>query len=719
MRIISFIILFPYILLIYVLNPYEVIDLLNLIKEDETELKSIINNISKTFSEAYAYNEISKNPPQPDFDKNYHNKVDIQNLLNQINLTNIGFYDFYRNLIHTISEFKDLHIDIYFNNHIVFNILKTVYSICPIKFEIIQIDNDYQIVGKVNQYYEYYNDDVIDLIKDNYNKKIYIEFINNLNPFDFIDNFCGNIGKTKNPHGSFSHKFNAHYGYNLALFPLDKQDLKLEIIYSNGNKINLDYIFLSLNKMPQLNELNRKWNYENDKILYDKFKKRQKYENFNYKLKLSKFQKEFNNYKSETKNNNQEKKNIKWDYQCDNKSINALKCRIDELNKVNVYYIERFIHDNHQLYKEFFLNCVSLFDKNDYPIIVILNKNDGGYVDLSKLMIELISQFVSITKYMATKKYEKLDIDYDIKEINYGENITGYLTEPVEDLIWLNNEIIERKKKINNKRRPTDILIFTDGFSFSAAATFIKYMQYYGGCITVGYFGNPKLNGTPFDSGQSSSSVFNNDSLYFISNSYKGLNDKYNITMNMPGNQNFFDDLNLTLPLEYLVTPVDERVNIFHHYKDIHYDLFIKEALKIFDKYKTKCNPNNKKLLNFDKDLEQLQYKLNFGGYECGDDGFWSDKYKATFCKDDYVFNYHFNDCIERKKQINLAKLRKIIFKIIYICLAFIILPNICNEIKIKYKKYKENRHESRHESNQEEEELADFYESFKIKEEK
>ena len=45
MRIISFIILFPYILLIYVLNPYEVIDLLNLIKEDETELKSIINNI--------------------------------------------------------------------------------------------------------------------------------------------------------------------------------------------------------------------------------------------------------------------------------------------------------------------------------------------------------------------------------------------------------------------------------------------------------------------------------------------------------------------------------------------------------------------------------------------------------------------------------------------------------------------------------------------------
>ena len=84
-------------------------------------------------------------------------------------------------------------------------------------------------------------------------------------------------------------------------------------------------------------------------------------------MKLNKLQKEFD-IKSETKINNKEKKEIKWDYLCDNKNINSFKCRTDELNKVNVYYIERFIHDNHQLYK---------FDKNDYPIIVILNKNDG------------------------------------------------------------------------------------------------------------------------------------------------------------------------------------------------------------------------------------------------------------------------------------------------------------------------------------------------------
>ena len=75
----------------------------------------------------------------------------MQNLLKKINVTNIGFYDFYRNLIYTTSELKDLRIDIYFNNHIIFNVLKTIYSIYPIKFEIIQIDKVYQIIAKVNQ----------------------------------------------------------------------------------------------------------------------------------------------------------------------------------------------------------------------------------------------------------------------------------------------------------------------------------------------------------------------------------------------------------------------------------------------------------------------------------------------------------------------------------------------------------------------------------------
>ena len=704
MLVILFPILFPSIYLLYVYNPYYVLDYFDSIKENETELSNIINNISQTFSEAYAYNEISKNPPQPYFDNNYHNKVDIQELLSKINLTRISFYEFYRKLTQIISELKDLHINIYFNNHTLFHIMKNLYAICPIKFEIIKVNNEYQIVCKLNKYSKYYNDKITDLIQNNYDKKVYIESINNLSPFNFIDNFCGNIGKTKNPHGSFSHKFNAHYGYNLAVFPLNKQNLKLEILYNNGDKIYLEYIFLSTSEIPQLIHKDNNKNVYVENYLFNEYMEKRTFENYNYnhKFKLGKLQKEFNKYMNiseKKKNNNQNKKEIQWDYQYNNKIDDILKCRTDELNKVNVYFIQSFSNNNNTLYKELFLNCVSLFDKNDYPIIVILNKNNGGYSDLSKLMLELISPFVSISKYLSTKIYKKLSNENHIIEVNYGENITGYLTNPIEDLIWLNDEIIEYKKNLRNKRKPTDILIFTDGYSFSAAATFIKYLQYYGGGIVAGYFGNPKLNDIPFDSGQSSSSVFNNDILYFISNSYKILNEKYNISMDMPGNQNFFDDLNLSRPLEYLITPVDERVNIFHHYKDVHYELFINEALKIFNKYKKRCNSNNKKLVLMNEKYKK-EKEISFGGNECDNDGFWSDKYVKLFCDVEYVFNHHLNKCVIRKREINIIILFKILLAIVFFCTIFVLILYFFN-----------NNKEEDSESNSGEE-LIDIYEN-------
>lgn len=66
-----------------------------------------------------------------------------------------------------------------------------------------------------------------------------------------------------------------------------------------------------------------------------------------------------------------------------------------------------------------------------------------------------------------------------------------------------NTKIIERKS-LKNKRKPTNILIYTDGSLVSAVAIFIKNFQYYGGGIAVGYFGNPHKSNIPFDSAQSS-----------------------------------------------------------------------------------------------------------------------------------------------------------------------------------------------------------------------
>ena len=97
-----------------------------------------------------------------------------------------------------------------------------------------------------------------------------------------------------------------------------------------------------------------------------------------------------------------------------------------------------------------------------------------------------------------------------------------------------NTKIIERKS-LKNKRKPTDILIFTDGSLVSAAAFFIKNYQYYGGGMVVRYFGNPYKSNFSFDSVQSSGIIMREKfSLLRSPQGYRELVIRYNIKMDMP-----------------------------------------------------------------------------------------------------------------------------------------------------------------------------------------
>ena len=111
--------------------------------------------------------------------------------------------------------------------------------------------------------------------------------------------------------------------------------------------------------------------------------------------------------------------------------------------------------------------------------------------------------------------------------VNY--NGTIYITNPIEHTSHCNKEIISKKKSLRIRRKPTDILIYTNGRLFPDATKMIKYFQYYGGGIVVGYFGNPKKYNIIFDSGQSPS--FPNLALGPLcrQSAFKQLVDEYNI----------------------------------------------------------------------------------------------------------------------------------------------------------------------------------------------
>jgi len=156
-----------------------------------------------------------------------------------------------------------------------------------------------------------------------------------------------------------------------------------------------------------------------------------------------------------------------------------------------------------------------LFDKNNYPIIIIFDKQNEKndmthYKHISsknfsyetKLFIDFISPLISVKYFEANKVNETTK---KIK-INLDNNITYYLSEPFYsgyDDRFYRDDFIKEKIEIKNKRKPTDILIYTDGTLLSQNSLFIKYFQYYGGGIVAGYFGNPNKRNIPFDSGQS------------------------------------------------------------------------------------------------------------------------------------------------------------------------------------------------------------------------
>ena len=206
------------------------------------------------------------------------------------------------------------------------------------------------------------------------------------------------------------------------------------------------------------------------------------------------------------------------------------------------------------------------------------------------------------------------------------------------------------KLKLKNKRKPTDLIVIADGYSYSATSFFLKYLQYYGGGITVGYFQHPNKKNIPFDSSLSPSPVIQNLTLYEIREDYQELYKKYKFRMQFAFYQSFYHPTKIDKPLEYEITPVDEIIPIYEGFNDNNYDIYIKAAKEILKKYETECNPYNKKLVKVTNECDKyFENNYTHGGYECDTNGKWSTKCVPSYCDLGYIFDYEKGKCIYDK----------------------------------------------------------------------
>ena len=643
----------------------------------EEKCKLVIESFKKLYQDGYVYTEIKKKPPNPD----YFEPADLISDLNNIKTKDRKYYDFYRDIREIVGKMRDLHLSMIATISPNGYTLGTMIFCLPFYFKIVGTnkENSKIYIEKYNSCFSFYNNEIQEFIENHTGK--YVKSINKTDPFEYIQNFNHKFRSCYNKHSTFTMNMHTRT-IGIRASPLTSQELSnIEFIFEGeegkDDTITLDYYLYYNEKDKNNKELMNLYNEEN--------KKNSKVLNTKSFLEIRDEWIKRNNLNN--KNLNDEKTEIKWDYST-NDTSKSIKCRFDEEKKINVFIQKSFyfLGEEYDNSIETVEKCTELFYSNPYPIVGIESLNGGGICKLSFYFQELLQakilpvhhNSVKLSKLMQEyveadipvittdpDMYERIDIETckpfskfeDMKEIvdDYGDGVTHTRSQYFG--IFNSTDLKKHKKRRenyfnkNNLKKPTEILIFTDAYSYSATSFFIKGLQETGAAITVGYYGNPKSDEI-FDASQAPSFVGDFSNSDIAENLLKC---GFQITgVTIYETYNYTYQTKNPTPRDYLIHPVDERIDIYQDYDDTLYDVFMEKAKEILKKYNDDqvCNPDNLNLLydpNNKKDCYVFENDSHaHGGYECDPvTKKWSKECKPYYCDIGYFFDKYQNICIK------------------------------------------------------------------------
>ena len=495
----------------------------------QEKCESIKSNISSIINKYYVYKDLAKKPPEIPNLKNYHHEpIDMIKAIDEIPTENQTYLSFYQSVDYVLNFVRDGHLNI--QMRIIEGLdLSTTILVLPFIFYI-ETDKNEKPIMKMTRY-----GDVIGIIP---NKELFEKFlkdhadipiksINKTDPYDYIENL-GIFQKFRNRHAQFTYNLIVSSRFSVLVFPYDySQLINIEIEFENGDTFIYDYIpantkSFSVGGIDQREfeefHINMVNNQQNPLLIPDILTTRKLF------------------MKQKGLLLNEEVSDISWNYST---SDNYLKCRVDEEKGYNVFYQSSFSFDNKYEAINVMVKCSELFYSNNYKIIGIENLNGGGYASLYEVWHQLIqmktldktyrallrNSFIDdyMTKYEYYSSYANAETcrylnsgeelgeytdNYGYSDV-FGYDITHNRTGIYDFLDKVDRKRLEkfRKNILENKKKflknSTDILIYTDAYSFSATSGFLKAFQNTGGAIIVGYNGNPKIEGTSeFDASQ-------------------------------------------------------------------------------------------------------------------------------------------------------------------------------------------------------------------------
>ena len=648
---------------------------------DESYAKNVLSNLTTIIENNYIFYDIVKNPPQPIENVNYsHPAFDFREEFEKISTENRRFYDFYQDIKEVLGKPRDLH----------FNIqgiktpkgIKFSYMTACLPFSYYVNKKSGEDAPKVYIRYfpdcaVYFSQEVRENVQLLEKNQTALVSINGQNPFDFIQNRGTKYWGPKSPHAHFTWIKTAIHNFPLNFFPYSPEELDMVYKFENiESTLNISYhIFI-----PNFREMNyllssSVFSEEDfDEFVQDwqnKHKQEVQLPNIFDMIKEYKKNKEILLGEEEEEKSGED--DITWDFQTPEK--NGIKCRVDDYNHLNVIVQGSFSIDSIKA-QEVIYYCSSKFHDNNYPVVVIENNNGGGWAILSSVLSQLLLVKSVNKEYVAYKQNEALkgnyqsypQIFYDVDTGKTFASFEDFLNGTTDNYSTPNQTILHKKTNIidfldvdsrvrlknlreqfinaGKSKKPTDIIIFTDSFAYSATSIFIKYFQNIGGAITVGFNGNPTLGKELFDASQSPSPTTDCS----FTQEFKNLKELGIEVNGITFGETFDDDYKLKdpIPREYKFDPVDEMSEIYEPYTDENYQAFMDEAKKIFGKYANgSCNPNNTLLLLWNDSCTFENDTVAHGGNPCGADGAWDlNTCKKSYCDVGYYYSKTEDKCL-------------------------------------------------------------------------
>ncbi|EDR21742.1 hypothetical protein EDI_320470 [Entamoeba dispar SAW760] len=482
-------------------TPEEAFECIDSIQTTEEFNTKLLGDITTLF-ETYVYKDIVKNPPQPSIDSSYFTSVDIDERLKAINVKQTQLYSFYQDIQSLFLDIHDLHLSFslqsYENNTYIFDYF---YYYLPFNFN---IESDKKVHLTPNRVSV--NVSVPKIFEKN--KDIEVLSINGEPPLNFIRKYGNEHTGLKSPHGRFTYALESFNFGSLVANPFTKEFLStpIEIKWSDNSNITVSYqlIYVPTNSLSQKAQKSLKLRRQG-KIFspikpYDLFPELKQ----SFKGEFD-FETLFSDLACKT-------------YKEENRSINLLVLK--------TFYPNLFEKDN---FFDVFEKCVQQFDSNNYPITIILPLNGGGYTDLESNFENVLAPHADTTFIGSVRvskgtenclKFGYASLFADPTNCSARFNESVFSKKPIGS--WYSDPIIDHygdvehkrsqpslappqqmlvSRLVNNPRKPTDIVVFTDGFCYSACSLLTKGLREKGNAIIVGFEGDPENENSLFDAG--------------------------------------------------------------------------------------------------------------------------------------------------------------------------------------------------------------------------